>query len=82
MIWSARIAILDPVLLTILNKIPHLDCVSNVSHCIVFEEQCNQNYEVLLPGLFWNGFRAVQRAVRRLMSFSFPTGIIPLPNMD
>ena len=52
MILSASNAILDRALLTFFNKETHLDCVSNVSHNIVFQEHCNQNYEVPLPGLF------------------------------
>ena len=36
MVSSARIAILDPALLTILYITPNLDCISNVSHSTGF----------------------------------------------
>ena len=49
MILFARIAILDPALLTILPYIPHLDCASNMFDNVPVEEQCDQNEVLLLP---------------------------------
>ena len=72
--FFARIAILDPSLLTILSNIPHLDCVSNMFDNVPFEERCNQNEVLLLLG--------VKKTACRALSFSFPPRIVPLPKMD
>ena len=53
MVSSARIAILDPALLTILCITPNLDCVSNVSHSTGFlKNSVIKITRFFFPGLY------------------------------
>ena len=81
MISFAKIAILDPTLLSIVPNTQHLGCVFFWFHKVLFEELCNRNQASPLSGPFQKDSMESERQLGELCP-PFPPGIIPLPRID